>query len=85
MPIVWARWDDHPPDAILVDRTTIFGNPFRGERAVEQFVVWVFSPAQEPLRARAREILRGHDLVCWCGQNKPCHARVWLEIANSDE
>jgi len=34
------------------------------------------------------EGLRGKDLLCWCEQDGPnrepfCHARVWLEIANS--
>lgn len=26
--------------------------------------------------------LRGHDLVCWCPLDKPCHADVLLELAN---
>lgn len=26
--------------------------------------------------------LRGHDLVCWCPLDQPCHADVLLEIAN---
>ena len=28
------------------------------------------------------DVLRGHDLACWCPLNKPCHADVLLEIAN---
>ena len=29
------------------------------------------------------EELRGHDLACWCPlDDKPCHADVYLEIAN---
>jgi hypothetical protein len=27
--------------------------------------------------------LRGHDLCCWCPLDRPCHADVVLEIANS--
>lgn len=27
--------------------------------------------------------LRGHDLVCWCRLDQPCHADVLLEIANA--
>jgi hypothetical protein len=27
--------------------------------------------------------LRGHDLVCWCPLDQPCHADVLLELANS--
>jgi hypothetical protein len=26
--------------------------------------------------------LRGHDLVCWCPLDQPCHADVLLELAN---
>lgn len=26
--------------------------------------------------------LRGHDLVCWCPTDQPCHADVLLEWAN---
>jgi len=34
-------------------------------------------------KAWARENLRGHDLVCWCALDRPCHAAVLLEIANA--
>lgn len=27
--------------------------------------------------------LRGKDLVCWCAEDKPCHADILLELANS--
>jgi len=27
--------------------------------------------------------LRGHDLVCWCPLDQPCHADVLLELANA--
>jgi len=27
--------------------------------------------------------LRGHDLVCWCPLDCPCHAAVLLELANA--
>jgi hypothetical protein len=27
--------------------------------------------------------LRGHDLVCWCPLDRPCHADVLLELANA--
>jgi len=29
------------------------------------------------------ESLRGHDLVCWCPLDQPCHADVLLELANA--
>jgi hypothetical protein len=28
--------------------------------------------------------LRGHDLVCWCPLDQPCHADVLLELANGE-
>lgn len=28
--------------------------------------------------------LRGHDLMCWCPLDQPCHADVLLEMANSE-
>jgi len=30
-----------------------------------------------------KELLRGKNLACWCPLDKPCHADVLLEIANS--
>ena len=32
----------------------------------------------------ARRELRGHDLMCWCPLDQPCHADVLLEIANAE-
>jgi Domain of unknown function (DUF4326) len=26
--------------------------------------------------------LSGHDLMCWCPLDQPCHADVLLELAN---
>lgn len=31
------------------------------------------------------EMLRGRDLACWCPLDKPCHADVLLDLANSPE
>jgi len=30
-----------------------------------------------------QEILRGHDLACWCPLDQPCHADRLLEVANA--
>jgi hypothetical protein len=27
--------------------------------------------------------LRGKDLACWCREGEPCHADVWLRLANA--
>lgn len=31
-----------------------------------------------------RAELRGHDLVCWCPLDQPCHADILLELANRE-
>lgn len=32
-----------------------------------------------------RRELAGHDLMCWCPLDQPCHADVLLELANREE
>ncbi|QBE68375.1 hypothetical protein SynWH8101_0785 [Synechococcus sp. WH 8101] len=34
------------------------------------------------LVALARRELAGFDLACTCPLDQPCHADVWLEVAN---
>ena len=76
--------------AAYVGRPTPWGNPFSvgkdgtREEVLEKFRRWVFAPAQAELRERAKQELRGKDLICWCAP-KPCHADVWLEIANEED
>ena len=36
-----------------------------------------------PTKDEIRAELAGHDLMCWCGLDLPCHADVLLDIANS--
>lgn len=36
-----------------------------------------------PPTAPVLAALRGHDLVCWCRLDQPCHADVLLEIVNA--
>lgn len=38
--------------------------------------------ADRPSIDEIREQLAGHDLVCWCPLDQPCHADVLLNIAN---
>jgi hypothetical protein len=54
--------------------------------ATDAFRVWLDQPEQESLRALARQLLAGRDLMCWCplpaeGQPDHCHAAVLLSIA----
>ena len=79
-----------PEGAIYVGRPTRWGNPFRigapdlfsnvssAEEAVRLFRALI---AAVPDRFDF-ELLRGHDLVCWCPLDQPCHADVLLELAN---
>lgn len=76
-----------PADAVLIDRTTPWGNPFRigrdGSRAdvCDKFDFWVRT--QPKLVARARRELRGKDLKCHCAPAR-CHGLTWLRIANEE-
>jgi hypothetical protein len=79
-----------PDGAVYVGRPTKWGNPFRvdidGSAAacVDKYRkriggnVWTSANKWD-----IKENLRGKDLVCWCPLDKPCHADVLLEIANS--
>lgn len=87
MPKVWnARDPNRPKDAILVDRTTCFGNPYRLRKGLHRDTsIYLFRSYVDTNPVLIRLIktqLRGKDLVCWCSP-KSCHADVLLEIANS--
>lgn len=87
----WRR----PPNTVIVDRTSRWGNPFRighpiglhGWPASKDDVIRFFEQA---LRAGelpftiddVRRELRSKDLACFCATWAPCHADVLLEIAN---
>lgn len=83
MPRVLNRRHDHVGrKAVLVDRTTKWGNPFyeySREVNIMKYRLWLLDHPE--LAAAAREELAGKDLVCWCAPES-CHANVLLEIAN---
>ena len=57
----------------------------RDRRHAHEMAVAAFrhSLTQDPgLVEDARAKLRGRNLACWCASDMPCHADVWLEIAN---
>lgn len=84
-----------PEAAIYVGRPSRWGNPhalyatsYIGVRrrrdpaeAVALFrrMFEAFSPDYQRVELAP---LRGHDLVCWCPLDRPCHADVLLELAN---
>lgn len=89
MPRVFNMRRPHPPHAVLVDRTTDFGNPFvigkdgNREMVIDKYELWIFQPEQMQLRQRMIRELRGEDLLCWCVP-EDCHANIILKIANAD-
>lgn len=75
-----------PPNTVKVDRTTRWGNHIRvfgdctPQQAVDAFRHSLIADREKI--AAAREALRGRNLACWCALDQPCHADVWLEVAN---
>jgi hypothetical protein len=86
-----------PPDAIYVGRPSPWGNRFilgrvytmpSGDRRLDpETAVALFRIEVDHAPRAAIEDwlapLRGHDLVCWCPLDQPCHADVLLELANA--
>ena len=84
-----------PAGAIYVGRPTKWGNPSyvaklkgftRAEShaaAVKAFGWWLITEGEgSQIAEAAKAELRGHDLVCWCRLDEPCHADVLLRVAN---
>lgn len=85
--------------AVKVDRTTKWGNPFVIGKPGGAYTAKVMDRRHayllfksvavdnQKLIADARAELRGKNLACWCPKTDPyedcCHAAVLLEIANS--
>jgi hypothetical protein len=75
-----------PSDAISVTRQHKWGNPFKvgehgitdADNAVRLYRQWL------PGTDLYREVLElaGHDLMCFCPLDQPCHADVLLDLAN---
>jgi hypothetical protein len=87
-----------PVGAIYVGRPTMWGNRYQigtwsntlgrpvetVDEAVRLYreIIWD-SPDGPHMAAYIGERLRGHDLVCWCALDQPCHADILLQLANS--
>lgn len=85
-----ARGWRKPDGAVIVDRTSRYGNPYRvgvdatdNAEAVEMFRTYL--DGRPDLVAMIRRELRGRDLVCFCDLTLPCHADVLLAIANQTD
>jgi hypothetical protein len=79
--------DPNPPNGKRVTRPSRWGNPFRigheAADAAEAVALFRKHLQQHPaLVELAGRELRGFDLGCTCPLDQPCHADVWLEVAN---
>ena len=83
-----------PPNSVIVDRTSRYGNPHRigpclvcgvehtREEAIAEFRATIKAKLAEQPDALAP--LRGKDLICFCRLDQACHADVLLELANRE-
>jgi hypothetical protein len=79
-----------PDNTVYVGRPTMWGNYAsdragvkRGHLATILFRDWVVNEASEAWKERMKIELRGKNLACWCPLDKPCHADVLLDMANT--
>ena len=77
-----------PPNTISVAAPTRWANPYRpaartpaaNQAAVAHFRDYL---ARNPVLVdHARAELAGLNLACWCAPHLPCHADIWLALAN---
>lgn len=84
-------WRPDNPDAVVVDRRSRWGNPYRvGDTGVPdaRAAVRLFDDRiarHLGNREKIRRELAGKDLACWCLLDAPCHADVLLQVANGRE
>jgi hypothetical protein len=82
------KTDDVPDDAVLIDRTTPWGNPYKigvdgdFEQVKKLYINYLL--ANPALIADIRQSLKGRDLACWCVP-EPCHAALILKLANDTD
>ena len=77
-----------PAAAVVVTRWSKWSNPFiigeagipDAEAAVQLYRMFLRIPGN-PLVPLLPE-LTGHDLMCWCPPDQPCHADILLKLAN---
>ena len=74
-----------PDDAVLVDRITRYGNPFKlgsdGNLAQVTVLYIDYLKRNPALVEDIRLNLKGKSLVCWCWPDR-CHAEVLLKLSN---
>jgi hypothetical protein len=79
-----------PEDAVLIDRTTPYGNPYpKAEPTRAARIRCLCQHAEYLLRrpdlvALIQRDLKGRDLLCWCDP-LPCHGHTLIGVANSED
>lgn len=74
--------------AVYCGRPGRWGNPFvigkdgSREEVIAKYRQWLL--ARPELVEKARQELKGKDLICWCAPDA-CHAEVLAEVANAEE
>ena len=78
------------PYDVLIDRTTIFGNPFKigrdgtREQVIRKFGQYFYKRIERDLAWKA-EVLKlrgGKVLGCWCAP-QPCHGAVYADFLDT--
>ena len=71
------------PFDVLIDRTTVFGNPFRvGADGTLQDVLVMYEAhvRASPDILRKLPEIAGRTLGCWCFEDKACHGDVLINL-----
>lgn len=69
---------------VACEASAMIGNPYyadSAEDAIEKYEMWLRT---QPKLLRHLIELRGHDLLCFCPLDQPCHADVLLRVANEE-
>ncbi len=80
-----------PPGTIYVGRPSRWGNPYRVSKQIGiKDAIAYYREWAKKFNEVEFDMLRGHDLACWCplldrdGQRFSCHADLLLELANKE-
>jgi len=80
-----------PENTKSVTRPGFFGNPFKVSNDSENgFAVGLYkewlkdTPEGRFTVKKAKQLLKGKNLACFCQLGKPCHVDVLLKIANEE-
>ena len=75
------EWCGQNERNVYIGRGSDFGNPFRGETAIEEYRQYIISRLQqEPDLLEKLKKLKGQRLGCWCKPQKACHGDILLEL-----